>query len=150
MKSLSLSQPWATLVVCGAKRLETRSWRTLYRGPLVIHASKKFDAAAQVLCRQEPFVSLLRDAGIERSDLLPLGAVVGVVALLDCFPSADMDLNALSAAERALGDFSPGRWVWRFAEAIRLAQPIRASGQLGLFELPVDPAVFAPSRNATP
>jgi hypothetical protein len=38
MKALSLTQPWASLVVAGAKKLETRSWPTYYRGPLLIHA----------------------------------------------------------------------------------------------------------------
>lgn len=38
MKAITLMQPWATLVAIGAKRLETRSWSTNYRGPLAIHA----------------------------------------------------------------------------------------------------------------
>ncbi len=33
MKCISLIQPWATLIIHGAKRFETRSWRTPYRGP---------------------------------------------------------------------------------------------------------------------
>ena len=32
VKALSLTQPWATLVAMGAKRIETRSWATSYRG----------------------------------------------------------------------------------------------------------------------
>ena len=40
MKALTLTQPWATLVAMGAKRIETRSWTTNYRGPLAIHAGK--------------------------------------------------------------------------------------------------------------
>ncbi len=42
MKCISLIQPWATLIIHGAKRFETRGWRTLYRGPLTIHASGCF------------------------------------------------------------------------------------------------------------
>ena len=41
MKVLSLLQPWATLVVLGAKKYEVRGWQTAYRGPLLIHASAK-------------------------------------------------------------------------------------------------------------
>lgn len=40
MKALTVHQPWATLIAIGAKRLETRSWSTSYRGPLAIHAAK--------------------------------------------------------------------------------------------------------------
>lgn len=32
MKALSLTQPWATLMAIGAKRIETRSWGAAYRG----------------------------------------------------------------------------------------------------------------------
>ena len=42
MKCLSLWQPWASLVVIGAKRFETRSWPTNYRGPLLIHAAQRW------------------------------------------------------------------------------------------------------------
>ena len=35
MKALTLTQPWATLAAIREKRLETRGWRTSYRGPLV-------------------------------------------------------------------------------------------------------------------
>ncbi len=42
MEYLSLHQPWATLLLLGAKRYETRSWRTDYRGPLLIHTSVAF------------------------------------------------------------------------------------------------------------
>jgi len=40
MKAISLLQPWATLVVTGVKTIETRSWGTKYRGPILIHASQ--------------------------------------------------------------------------------------------------------------
>lgn len=39
VKTLTLLQPWASLVACGAKKIETRSWATKYRGPLAIHAA---------------------------------------------------------------------------------------------------------------
>lgn len=41
MKVISLRQPWALLVVLGHKKIETRSWKTTYRGDLLIHASQK-------------------------------------------------------------------------------------------------------------
>lgn len=40
MNALTLMQPWATLVAIGAKRIETRSWATRYRGPSAIHAAR--------------------------------------------------------------------------------------------------------------
>jgi len=41
MKALSLWQPWATLVAMEEKRIETRCWKTDYRGELAIHATMK-------------------------------------------------------------------------------------------------------------
>lgn len=40
MRALTLHQPFAHLVATGAKTVETRSWKTGYRGPLAIHAAK--------------------------------------------------------------------------------------------------------------
>lgn len=38
MKALSVKQPWAALIASGEKPYEVRTWRTDYRGPLVICA----------------------------------------------------------------------------------------------------------------
>lgn len=38
MKALTVTEPWATLIAIGAKRIETRSWPTEYRGPVAIHS----------------------------------------------------------------------------------------------------------------
>jgi len=40
MKTLSVHQPYATLICAGVKDVENRSWKTDYRGPLLIHASQ--------------------------------------------------------------------------------------------------------------
>lgn len=40
MKALTLRQPWASLIAQGKKTIETRTWYTHYRGPLLIAASK--------------------------------------------------------------------------------------------------------------
>jgi ASCH domain len=44
MKALTIRQPWAELILRGRKPFELRTWRTKYRGPLVIHAAAKIDA----------------------------------------------------------------------------------------------------------
>lgn len=41
MKAITVWQPWASLLACGAKRYETRGWATRYRGPIAIHAAVK-------------------------------------------------------------------------------------------------------------
>jgi hypothetical protein len=46
MKAVSIKQPWEYLVVTGAKLIENRTWRTSWRGPLLIHAAKEIDKDA--------------------------------------------------------------------------------------------------------
>ena len=63
MKALTVQQPWATLIAVGAKQIETRSWKTDYRGPLAIHASKNMPVKNRSLCgwMTEPFASSLEN-----------------------------------------------------------------------------------------
>lgn len=48
MKAITIWQPWASLIACGVKQYETRSWPTKYRGPIAIHA------AAMDMVRRQP------------------------------------------------------------------------------------------------
>src|SRR5690348_441422 len=95
MKAITLTQPWATLVAVGEKRIETRSWSTSYRGLLAIHAAKGWPLVAAALCADEPFRTALVPAadfdrfvtvgreGVSAPDL-PCGAVVATCWLIDC------------------------------------------------------------------
>ena len=38
MKALTIKEPWASLIVQGFKKYEFRSWKTNYRGKILIHA----------------------------------------------------------------------------------------------------------------
>lgn len=41
MKALSIREPWASLILSGKKTIETRTWKTKYRGKILLCASKK-------------------------------------------------------------------------------------------------------------
>jgi hypothetical protein len=138
MKILSLQQPWATLVVLGAKRYETRSWQTAHRGLLAIHASGRFTPAGLALCRAEPVRTLLYQAGCPDADSLPLAAVLGVVEVVRCVHVEE--LAGLAPLDLALGDFTPGRWAWQLTRPRRLATPLPYRGRLGVFDGPDLPA----------
>ena len=43
MKVITIKQPWATLIAKGYKEYEFRTWRTKYRGEILIHAGKGID-----------------------------------------------------------------------------------------------------------
>jgi hypothetical protein len=136
MKALSLSQPWATLVVLGRKRLETRSWQTRHRGLLLIHAAQTFSAQNRAFCRRDPVRRLLAEAGIEHEGALPRGQLLGTVEVRDCRRSEEMDPETLDETERLLGDFGPGRWVWLLENAAPLQTPVPLLGRLGVFHVP--------------
>ncbi len=44
--ALSIKQPWATLLVHGLKCIEVRSWPTIQRGEVLIHAARIPDSRA--------------------------------------------------------------------------------------------------------
>lgn len=146
---LSLLQPWATLVAVGAKKIETRSWRTEYRGPLAIHASKRMGGAEQVMCDYPPIRDALRAAGITAWSELPLGAIIATCTLVSClhiveqpFFQQDLERNyhphpgvmtPPEKPERDFGDYGPGRYAWLLADVVALPEPIPARGSLGLW-----------------
>lgn len=147
MRALTLTQPWATLVITGYKLFETRSWSTSYRGPLAIHAAKGFPEWARELCRDEPFYEVLELCGYEGWDELPLGQILGTVQLTDVRSTASVRRELDShEIELAFGDFGPRRFAWRLREPIKLETPIPYRGTQGLWVpsndvLPLLPAV---------
>ena len=112
MKALSIMQPWAWLIANGHKDIENRSWLTRYRGPVLIHAGKKYDGDDDWHMWEHP--------GIERPDDFERGGIVGECEIVDCVST------------------SPSRWFFGpFGFVIRNARPLPfqpCRGMLGFFE----------------
>jgi len=147
MKALTLTQPWATLVAIGAKRIETRDWSSRYRGPLAIHAAKGFPDGARAVVGRIPFLEALNAAGIHRWDQMPLGAIVATAVLRDVFRfhyATRDDVIASSRAgkfpphESSFGDYAAGRYGFVLESVRKLDMPIACRGALGLWNLPPD------------
>lgn len=139
MKCISLWQPWASLMVIGAKRNETRSWPTKHRGVLAIHASKMWSGTLRAISLTEPHLSALKNAGAFTigsitESLLPLGCILGVVEVVDCVLITRA--NTPTGDEFKFGDYTPGRFMWQCRNAIRFAEPIPYRGAQGLFDVP--------------
>lgn len=143
MKALTITQPWATLVAIGAKRVETRSWATDYRGPLAIHAAKGFPGWARETCGDVPFWTTLAEAGYASWKDLPRGVVLCTTRILAVRPTqfdpnaAGIPLKApfrLSENEWHFGDYGPDRYAWYLDAVVRLAEPVPARGALSLWE----------------
>lgn len=133
MKAISLWQPWASAVAIGAKTIETRHWWTAYRGEIAIHAAKKDTPELREFFTWKA-CDPVRAAGFRRFEDLPFGAIVATCRLTECLHTTDVD--CLSEQEKALGDFSPGRYAWVFQDIKPLAMPCPFRGAQGLFEWP--------------
>lgn len=121
MKALTMHEPWATLLVSGQKRIETRDWRTFYRGPLAIHAGKTLPPGDDWPDPEivGPYAFSFRG-----------GCIIGFVRLLDCIRTEDCDPDD---REREMGNFAPGRWGWIVDSILTLADPIPARGMPGIW-----------------
>jgi hypothetical protein len=114
LPAISLWQPWASLVVADRKQYETRSWRcpaNLIGRRVAIHAAQK--RVPLRLVSEECNDVCCDEFGCSWNYSLPYGGVIGTARVVGC--SATTDLNP-AAEERAVGDWSPGRFAWELAE----------------------------------
>ena len=152
MKAITVYQPWASLLACGAKKYETRSWPTYYRGPIAIHAGKKpYNLGEIDFGLVRGFMGAAETAlGIYEANNAPLGAVVATAELVECYEiSADPEGPFLCVQwdgkngdhelivkgdEILFGDWQPGRFAWEFVNMKLLPKPIPARGRQGLWD----------------
>ena len=144
MKALTLTQPWASLVAMGAKRIETRSWYTSYRGDLAIHAAKGFPKWARAFTLEPICCEAVRLFRARTPAGWPQGAIVATCRLVDCLPTLyqaprgeavfERYPHLDTLREREFGDYSEGRYAWVLEHVIPFAAPVPAKGMLGLWE----------------
>lgn len=135
MKAISLWQPWASLVVHGHKKIETRHWpppKSLLGKRIAIHAAKltRYDT----LMATPPFLGLLDGE-------LPHGCIVGTVKLSSCIrmtPTNIADFAQRKPLEVQLGDWQPGRYAWVLRDPRLLTEPLPWRGSQGFFKIDVD------------
>lgn len=105
MKALSIKDPWASLIVAGKKTIELRTWRTNYRGPILIHRSGKSRG------------------------------IIGIADIVDIIEIESLDqFRALHNKHHAPDEFYRGKlhgWILKNAKQIEF---IPCKGRLGLWE----------------
>ena len=147
MKAISLLQPYAELIIIGAKKIETRSRNTSMRGPVLIHASlgKYYNAdnmkiSCRELCYNQPFKKFI--GGGKGYDALTFGAIVGMVTVVNTIAFDDTPYKSEGAKvgtsglewifteeELDFGDYSPGRYGYLLTNHIKFKTPISAKGK---------------------
>jgi ASCH domain len=152
MKALSLWEPYGSLIALEAKRFETRSWPTTYRGDLLICTSKKgfsnrnLDRLLQNPQFQEA-LSPLRPhfpAQITRDDLT-FGRALCIARLEECLrivSTSEITMDPsfricdVPKEERYFGYFIVDRFAFRLTNIRRFKEPWPVTGRQRLFDVP--------------
>jgi activating signal cointegrator 1 len=139
--TLSLHDPWGSALAVGAKSVETRSWpapERYWEQAIAIHVSGTLTAQAKAVCEEEPFSRVLQSAGYSWTPRqgfgwnLPLKHVIAIAWLERVQRITSTCL--VDEHERIFGNYTPGRYAWKFGAVYRLKQPIEATGRLGLWQ----------------
>lgn len=122
MKVLTIKQPWASLIIEGYKRFEFRSWKTKYRGELLIHAGKSVDKEAY-----ERLKEYLTE--------MPLGKIIGKVELTDCIKTTPKFFEERLKENKDIYTKSIFKedYAWQVELKEKFDKPIEVKGKLGLW-----------------
>lgn len=134
MKTLSVRQPWASLLCSGVKDVENRTWAPpteLIGKKILIHsgASKVrenfFDTIPFEWCSE--ISNATRYGWIPSNDNAPLGKIIGFATLA-----------GYSKFTESLWDGGEDQVKWIFTDPYVFDEPIPAKGKLGLFDYPLE------------
>lgn len=133
MKVLSLQEPFASFIAMGHKLIETRSWKTNYRGEILIHASKS-----------RAFIDSITDKRVlelmEGVDF-KFGKIICKAKVVDCIKMDEALIERVKQSnekEYLLGIYEVGRYAWILEGVEVLKSPIEAKGSLNLWEYSFD------------
>lgn len=128
MKVLNLTEPFATLIKEKKKLVETRSWKTEYRGELYIHASMTKPSKNDL--DDKELMSLLGNKNMN------LGYIICKCKLVDCIYMTKEyveEMKKNNYQEYICGIYEEGRYAW-ILEDIETIKPIKAKGQLNVWD----------------
>ena len=127
VKVLSLKEPFATLIKNKIKFVETRSWKTNYRGELYIHASITKSTLGH---KNEDFMELVKDLSLSP------GKIICKCKLVDCIYMTDKyieDMKKNHYQEYICGRYEVGRYAWVLDDIEVLKEGMPAKGKLGIW-----------------
>ena len=122
MRVLTIKNPWATLIVNNYKEYEFRSWKTKYRGKILIHSSQNLE---------KNMLDRFKDYNLNYIN----GAIIGEAILTDCI-LVDEEFNT---ELRKLNPVVYGRsnhvenYAWKLENIKMYDNPIYVKGKLGLW-----------------
>lgn len=129
MKVLSIKEPFASLVSLGIKKIETRSWKTNYRGEIYIHASLTKNVIKDKT-REKRLLGLLpNDYNFKQ------GKIICKAYLKDCIYMDEEFMSNIKKdeIEYLCGHYEIGRYAWVLDDIKLLKKEIPAKGKLGIW-----------------
>lgn len=122
MKVLTIREPWASLIVNGYKEYEFRSWKTNYRGKILIHAGLSFDAS---IAKRFDKYNLQYQKGV----------IIGEADLVDCILVDDNFIRKLREINPIVYERSNHNetYSWKLENIKKYDKVIPATGKLGLW-----------------
>lgn len=127
MKVISLTEPFATLIKEKKKRIETRSWKTSYRGKLYIHASST--RVPKEWKENKELMNLVQEE-------LTFGKIICKCNLVDCIEMTEEWIDKIKKEqpeEYVCGIYEKGRYAWVLEKIEPLEEPITVKGHLGIW-----------------
>lgn len=133
MKVITIKQPFATLIAKGLKEYEFRTWKTKYRGEILIHAGKSIEKKAM-----KRYECLNMD--------YPTGCIIAKANLTDCVYVDDDMVNLLKTKNELVyyGIIHKRDYKDRYnkdwdgygfkLENIKEVEPIYINGKLSLWD----------------
>jgi len=128
MKVLSIRQPWAWLILNAGKDIENRTWKTNFRGPFLVHASKgctKDEYVSAVEFAREALDNSYRPITMPPLKRLLRGGIVGSAEIVDCVDNSE--------SKWFVGDYG---FTLRNAKELEF---IPCKGRLGFFNVDITP-----------
>ncbi len=123
MRVITLKQPWATLVAMGIKNIEFRSWKTNYRGKILIHAGIGIDKQA---------MKKYEYLGFE----YPSGCIVAETEIIDClYLDDELNKKIISQKNIAYGSKYRTGYAWILSNTKKINSSIKIKGQLGIWNI---------------
>lgn len=127
MKVLTIKEPYATLIKKKIKYIETRSWKTNYRGEIYIHAGVS-KIRKEIRDRIE-LSSLYKDEELNYGNIICKCNLVDCVYMTEEFIEKEKKKNPDNFAS---GRYEVGRYAW-ILEYIESIEKIPAKGKLGIW-----------------
>lgn len=135
MRSLSIKQPWASLIAHNIKKIENRTWKTNFRGRIYIHASAKRAGRTIPLLDTRQCKCLTENSWCDSKEDIK-SAIIGEVDIIDCVINHD----SIWAEKTDFSQEDPNTiWNWVLANAVLYENPIlNVKGKLSFWEPDID------------